>query len=257
MASPRRVISRPITWLDEGFLDMRGGGVWVDDMNMGTSLLIEHSLISGDTVHLEAAGFQLIHIANLLQDTYSGLMKHGYHYWTNHHSCCFWGRGNGWAIVAFTEFLAAADQIQLETTNPEMVSRVLELYNSHISAIFNKRSAGGLWHNIMNNNSTFQETSASAMFLTALSRGYRNGWMFDDFDYTSAILESWDAIKPNMLQDGTITNIIGGTGIQNNEAGYAPDSTDYQNSSPGVGAVLRVVAEMSKFGKWLELKNAK
>ena len=24
---------------------MRGGGVWVDDMNMGTSLLIEHAKI--------------------------------------------------------------------------------------------------------------------------------------------------------------------------------------------------------------------
>ena len=32
-------------------------------------------------------------------------------------------------------------------------------------------------------------------------------------------------------------------GIQNNEEGYAPASTEYENASPGVGAVLRSVLE--------------
>ena len=48
-------------------------------------------------------------------------------------------------------------------------------------------------------------------------------------------------------QDGSLAGIIGGTGIQNTEAGYAPDSTDFSKASPGVGAVLIALAEMIQF----------
>jgi len=44
--------------------------------------------------------------------------------------------------------------------------------------------------------------------------------------------------------DGTINGIIGGTGIQDTEEDYAPDNTDYSKASPGVGAVLRAIAEV-------------
>ena len=47
--------------------------------------------------------------------------------------------------------------------------------------------------------------------------------------------------------DGSIAGIIGGTGIQNTEAGYSPDSTDFSKASPGVGAVLIALAEMIQF----------
>ena len=35
----------------------------------------------------------------------------------------------------------------------------------------------GLWPNILTNSSTFSETSASGMFLTALITGVERGWL--------------------------------------------------------------------------------
>jgi len=247
---PDGTISRPMTWLAEGFFDLRGGGVWVDDMYMGTALLVDHAKLSGDIKHLEYAGTQLINIFAILQESYTGLMKHGYHYWTDHHSCCYWGRGNGWAIVALSEFLEAAQEMELDVSNAEMFDRVLDDYNALLLGLLDKRDEAGLWHNILTNNSTFMETSASAMFLTALARGYRQGWIYVDEDYTETIRSTWAAVLNNIQQDGTITNIIGGTGIQNGESDYAPASTEYNKASPGVGAVLRATAEMVKFEKW-------
>ncbi|XP_023335354.1 uncharacterized protein LOC111706677 isoform X2 [Eurytemora carolleeae] len=216
---PDGTISRPITWMEEGFLDMRGGGVWVDDMHMGTALLIEYALISNDISHLVYAGHQLLLMSAILQDEL-GLMRHGYHFWTDHYSCCFWARGNGWALVAFTEFLSAADSMDLVTHDPDMYMRVMDLYNSHLGAILGRRGENGLWTNILTNNSTFFETSASAMFMMSLSRGYRNGWIYVDQDFTDTILQTWNSLLNNILQDGTVTNIIGGTGIKDNEEGY-------------------------------------
>ena len=47
--------------------------------------------------------------------------------------------------------------------------------------------------------------------------------------------------------DGSIADIIGGTGIQNTQAGYSPHTTDFSHASPGVGAVLIALAEMIQF----------
>ena len=50
-----------------------------------------------------------------------------------------------------------------------------------------------------------------------------------------------------VLPDGSIAGIIGGTGIQDTEAGYTPTTTDFSHASPGVGAVLIALAEMIQF----------
>ena len=48
-------------------------------------------------------------------------------------------------------------------------------------------------------------------------------------------------------QDGSLAGIIGGTGIQNTEADYSPDTTEFSKASPGVGAVLIAPAEMIQY----------
>ena len=42
-------LSRPISWLDEGFISLRAGGLWVDDTYMGTALTSAWARISGHT----------------------------------------------------------------------------------------------------------------------------------------------------------------------------------------------------------------
>ena len=79
-------------------------------------------------------------------------------------SCCVWGRGHGWAVLATTELLAAAAELGLDT---EVVAAVTSLYRRHARLLLGAQSEDtGLWHNILTDTETFTETSASAMFLT-------------------------------------------------------------------------------------------
>ena len=55
---------------------------------------------------------------------------------------------------------------------------------------------------------------------------------------------AWVGLAGKVEEDGTICDIIGGTGIQNTGADYIPDNTEYSHASPGVGAVLIAIAEM-------------
>ena len=122
--------------------------------------------LKGDANHLHYAGQQLWNIASYL---YSGdtLLHHGYSYYTGHVSCCQWARGNGWAVLAFTEFLSCAQDLGVED---EGVQEIRHLYNHHMRQLLLTQSdSSGLWHNILNKNQTFLETSSSAMFLTGIS----------------------------------------------------------------------------------------
>jgi rhamnogalacturonyl hydrolase YesR len=54
-----------------------------------------------------------------------------------------------------------------------------------------QRPSGG-WSNILTNSSTFEETSASAMFLAGLARGRRKGWLEDtEGELEAAIGRAW------------------------------------------------------------------
>ena len=61
------------------------------------------------------------------------------------------------------QFLKSAKNLQLDD---EIVQKVHHLYNKQVLNLMDSQSDSGLWHNILNNNETFLETSSSAMFLT-------------------------------------------------------------------------------------------
>ena len=183
---PDSTVSRPITWLAEGFLSPRGGGVWVDDIYMGTAVLISYSRLTGERQHLVEAGHQVVRTAGHLTGG-SWLLQHGYSHYTGHLSCCRWARGNGWAVLAITDFLNAATD--LDILGEEISQAVLGLYRSMMGSLLTVQSEEGLWHNILESNDTFLETSSSAMFLAGLVRGHRHGWLLEDPDLISERIE--------------------------------------------------------------------
>ena len=90
------------------------------------------------------------------------------------------------------------------------------------------------------------ETSSTSMILFAYVRGVSYGWL-DGNSYIQSIHRAWIGIKNAIDFDGTIHNIIGETGIQNTPEQYSPKSMFYDESAPGIGAVLRAVAAVAKF----------
>ena len=68
-------------------------------------------------------------------------------------------------MLAMTEYLELAE-IMEDSVDGEQVNMVMRLFQSRVEALVRVQDhESGLWHNILNNNQTFLETSASAMFL--------------------------------------------------------------------------------------------
>jgi len=239
---PDGTISRWISWPAEGFLEPRALTVWVDDMFMGTALLAAWSRISGEVEHLDYAAGQVLRLTEYLHrgENKDNLLHHGFNYWTGHISCCKWARGNGWAFLATTELLNTAQQLGVQ------LPQIEALYKRHALGLLNAQAIGGGWHNILTNSSTFVETSATAMFFVGLSQGLQNGWLEEVKGVEESMDMAWQVIASSVEADGTISGIIGGTGVQDREEQYTPSSLDYSKAAPGVGAVLRAIAEAKK-----------
>ena len=69
-----------------------------------------------------------------------------------------------------TEFLQAAEETGF---NDPLVDEVEFYFNNQIRQLLDVQSLTGLWPNILTNNETFLETSASAMFLTGKIQNFR------------------------------------------------------------------------------------
>ncbi len=143
------------------------------------------------------------------------------------------------------EALTALEQFSElhETDSYRNLKANFQAHAGNISALQDKND--GRWHNILDEDSTFLETSSTGMFLTAFIRGVTYGWLDKD-QYISVIHQGCEGLAKTVDIDGTIGDIIGETGIKDYQENYAPDNTNYENSSPGIGAVLRALAALSQ-----------
>lgn len=98
-------------------------------------------------------------------------MFHGFNAANNQTSCCKWGRANGWIMMAHVEVLLALEKKQ---PHHPLLPQVLALFQNHSRALLAVQSDSGAWHQVLNETSTFLETSCTAMFLYSYITGIQN-----------------------------------------------------------------------------------
>ncbi len=87
-----------------------------------------------------------------------------------------WGRGNGWVSMTCAELLP---HFQPDSHEYQVVGKIL---HSLLSALLPYQTPTGLWRTIITDSSSYEETSASAMFLFGMLRGRELGVLGDEFD---------------------------------------------------------------------------
>jgi unsaturated rhamnogalacturonyl hydrolase len=82
-----------------------------------------------------------------------------------------WARGNGWVMMTLAEILPLLDKKTARYKN------LLSIFRQLASAIAEKQTKSGLWRTILDDKTSYEEVSASAMFLFAYARGENKGLM--------------------------------------------------------------------------------
>lgn len=125
-----------------------------------------------------------------------------------------------------------------------VVINIWKRQSAGLAAVQN--SSDGRWHQVVNESSTFLETSATAMNLYSMATGVMGGWL-DQATYDGVIRSAWAGLASTVGPDGTVSGICAGTGIGTDVAFYQNRPTAYASSSPGLGSVFRAALAYAQY----------
>ena len=157
--------------------------MWADGVYMASPFLARFAAVFGDAAALDDAIKQVLLAEAHLRDARTGLLFHGWdeskrERWANPatgRSSQFWGRGVGWYAMAVADVLA-----EMPTDHPKRgaIAAVLARLAAAIAAV--QDPASGVWWQVLDAGGrpgNYLEASASAMFVYALAKGSRGGWI--------------------------------------------------------------------------------
>ncbi|MBI1932757.1 MAG: glycoside hydrolase family 88 protein [Ignavibacteriales bacterium] len=218
--------------------------IWADDLFMSVAFLARMGKFSGETKYFDDAILQVKNYYKYLWNNEKQLYYHCYHTDTKENGAVHWGRANGWI------FMAIADLLDVLPLNYSGRNEILEIFKKQAEGIARWQSENGLWHQLLDKNDSYLETSASAMFVFGLAKGVNNNWLNQDFSYVADI--GWEGVLSNIDQKGNVNNICVGTGIMPSLAFYYKRPLE-SNIPMGEGPVLRAGSEILKMNKYFEL----
>lgn len=209
--------------------------LWADDLYMGISFLSRMGELTGDQQYFDFATKQVINFNNYLFNDGKELMYHNWYSDINHTGVAFWGRANGWALLA---------QVDLLDHLPENYSQrdtLISLLKRHILGIAKYQSSWGLWHQLLDKEDSYLETSCSAMFTYAIARAVNKGYI--DKRYSSIAEKGWEGIITKIHPEGQIEGVCTGTVVSDNLVDYYNRPTPI-NDIHGIGTVLLAGSEV-------------
>jgi rhamnogalacturonyl hydrolase YesR len=122
-----------------------------------------------------------------------------------------------------------------------------KVFVAHARALAAVQEPGdGRWHQLLDNATMWLETSCTAMFVVAMSRGVDAGWL-DAATFNPVIAKAWAGLsRPDVIHDdGVVAGMCDGFGIHATPADYAGCKQLYSKGTPGLGSVLTAAVLMA------------
>jgi rhamnogalacturonyl hydrolase YesR len=215
--------------------------LWADDLYMSVPFLARMGKLSGDKKYWDDAILQIKNFSKYLWDENKGLYWHCYYTDLKRNGVAHWGRCNGWVIMAKVNLLNFLPE---EYPGREDIIKDLE---RQILGIAKYQSADGLWHQLLDKNDSYLESSCSAMFTYCIARAVNQKWI--DARYGSIAVRGWEGLKENKIQlDGQVKDICVGTGIEDDLVFYY-ERPARLNEKHGLGAVIDAGIEVINLKK--------
>ena len=212
---------------------------WLDAIFMLCPLLAKYAEISSRPQLYDDILRQFFNYTLRLQDPEIHLYHQGWGWGTNRtiHSPGFWSRANGWLSMAFVEVLKTIP------AGHKGRDQLLELFQSFSQAVLKVQHRSGRWHQLLTHPDSFEETSATAMFIYSFLEGHAKGWLPDVF--REAALNGFEGLKEKIDKEGNIYGTCTGTSTQNTLEDYYQRETpvnDWHGQGPVILAACAVAS---------------
>ncbi len=210
--------------------------LWLDDMFMSIPALAQMGALTGDKKYFDDAVKQVMQFSNRMFEKDKGIYMHGWVEDMTEHPAFHWARANGWAILATVELLDVlpADH----TARPAIV----ELLKAHSKGLAAYQSGSGFWHQLLDRNDSYLETSATAIYTYCISHAVNKGWL-DPKTYGPMAILGWNAVATKVNDKGQVEGTCVGTGMAFDPAFYYYRPVNVY-AAHGYGPVLLAGAEV-------------
>ena len=210
--------------------------LWADDMYMSIPALAEMGRLTGERAYFDDAVANVIGMSSRMFNPQLGLYTHGWH--ANHPDAprFYWARANGWAVLAMSDLLDV-----LPKDHPGY-PKVLAQLRASLKGIAELQSGSGLWHQMIDRNDSYLETSASAIFTYVIAHAVNEGWV-SPTTYGSIAQTGWNALSTRITALGQVEGTCVGTTLAGDMVYYynRPTSVDALH---GYGPMLLAGAEI-------------
>jgi rhamnogalacturonyl hydrolase YesR len=180
--------------------------MWIDDMFMITAAQAQAYRATGDRKYIDRAAKEMVVYLDELQKP-NGLFYHA------PDVPFFWGRGDGWVAVGMAEVLRS-----LPEDNPDR-PRIMKAYKLMMESLLKYQDANGMWHQLIDDEKAWPETSCTGMFTFAFITGVKNGWL-DQATYGPAARKGWLGLITYLDDKGDIKEVCQGTNKKNDRQYY-------------------------------------
>jgi unsaturated rhamnogalacturonyl hydrolase len=205
-AEPKGSRATPLSW----FYFNKGMSwqtrMWIDDMFMITAVQSQAYRATGDEKYINHAAAEMTVYLDSLQQP-NGLFYHA------PDVPFFWGRGDGWMAAGMSELLRSLPK------NNSYRPRIMEGYKKMMAALLKYQAEDGMWRQLIDDPSSWKETSCTGMFTFAFITGVKEGWL-DKEIYGPAAEKAWKSLITYINKDGDITGVCEGTNKKNDRQYY-------------------------------------
>lgn len=234
--------------------------MWLDGLYMAEPFYAQSAQLLGDTSAFDDVTHQFFLIARNTRDARTGLFYHAWDAsksqpWADREtgqSENFWGRAVGWYATAAVDVL---DYLPVDNPGRGELIRTLQELADAVTKV--QDPVTGLWYQILDQPSrtgNYREASASSMFVYALAKGVRKGYL--DQRYRAVAERGYQGIIDHLItvdsQGFVSLNGIckvaglGGTPPRDGSFAYYVSEPVVTNDYKGVGAFILASVELQR-----------
>ncbi len=202
----------------------------VEDMFFNGAVLGRAQSVTGDTSYLDIQTRFLLD-AVVQQD--NGL------FWHCDNAAWFWGRGNGFAALAYAETLTYLPDDHADR------DALLAQHRRHLTALLDYQQPSGMWRQLIDFPGSYQEMTVTCMVGYAMARGMRLGWLDDS--YRDALMLAWQGVSERIDDEGGLVDVCTGTGVMSSTREYLDRPAIFGWDERGGALSLWFACEMERY----------
>ncbi len=212
--------------------------LWLDDLFMSVPALAQMGKLSGEMMYFDEATKQVELFSERMFNAEKGIYMHGWVEGAESFPEFHWGRANGWAFMTLVELLDV-----LPKEHPKY-DKMMSYFLAHAKGLAQYQSGSGFWHQLIDREDSYLETSATAIYTYCYAKAINNGWL-DYRVFGPLTILGWTAVATKVNEKGQVEGTCVGTGM-----GFDPGFYYYRPvnvyAAHGYGPVLLAGAEIIK-----------